>query len=34
MFDKVDADKSGFIDYTEFIVATVDTEEFNSNEFL
>ena len=30
----VDADNSGFIDYTEFIVATVNTDEFNSNEFL
>lgn len=34
MFNAVDADKSGFIDYTEFIVATVNSEEFNSNEFL
>jgi calcium-dependent protein kinase len=34
MFNSVDADKSGFIDYTEFIVATVNSEEFNSNEFL
>merc|ERR1712093_911935 len=34
MFNSVDSDKSGFIDYTEFIVATVNTEEFNSNEFL
>jgi calcium-dependent protein kinase len=34
MFAAVDADNSGFIDYTEFIVATVNTDEFNSNEFL
>ena len=34
MFQSVDSDKSGFIDYTEFIVATVNTEEFQSNEFL
>jgi len=34
MFNAVDADRSGFIDYTEFIVATVNSEEFNSNEFL
>lgn len=34
MFNSVDSDKSGFIDYTEFIVATVNTEELNSNEFL
>jgi calcium-dependent protein kinase len=34
MFAAVDADKSGFIDYTEFIVATVNSDEFNSNEFL
>jgi calcium-dependent protein kinase len=34
MFNAVDADKSGFIDYTEFIVATVNSEEFESNEFL
>lgn len=34
MFNAVDSDKSGFIDYTEFIVATVNSDEFNSNEFL
>merc|ERR1711881_485464 len=34
MFNAVDTDKSGFIDYSEFIVATVNSEEFNSNEFL
>jgi calcium-dependent protein kinase len=34
MFNSVDSDKSGFIDYTEFIVATVNSDDFNSNEFL
>lgn len=34
MFNAVDSDKSGFIDYTEFIVATVNQEDFMSNEFL
>merc|ERR1719163_1692797 len=34
MFKSVDSDNSGFIDYTEFIVASVNSEEFNSNEFL
>ena len=34
MFNSVDADKSGFIDYTEFIVATVNSDEFNTTEFL
>jgi len=34
MFNSVDADRSGFIDYTEFIVATVNSDEFTSNEFL
>jgi len=34
MFKSVDADNSGFIDYTEFVVAAMDSEELSSNEFL
>lgn len=34
MFNSVDSDQSGFIDYTEFIVAAINTEELESNEFL
>merc|ERR1719272_2422239 len=34
MFNSVDADRSGFIDYTEFVVAAMNGDELNSNEFL
>lgn len=34
MFDAVDSDCSGFIDYTEFVVATFDTHELTADEFL
>lgn len=34
MFDAVDSDCSGFIDYTEFVVATFDTQELTADEFL
>ncbi len=31
MFDKVDADKSGAIDYSEFVVATMNEKNLLSN---
>merc|ERR1740117_2568211 len=34
MFKTVDADNSGFIDFTEFIVAAMKEEELTSEEFL
>jgi len=34
MFKSVDSDNSGFIDYTEFIVAAVDKEALETNDFL
>jgi calcium-dependent protein kinase len=34
MFKSVDSDNSGFIDYTEFVVASMNAEELTSNEFL
>lgn len=34
MFAVVDADQSGFIDYTEFMVATMDPEILTQDEFL
>jgi calcium-dependent protein kinase len=34
MFKMVDADNSGFIDYTEFVVAAMNEQELNSSEFL
>lgn len=34
MFKMVDADNSGFIDYTEFVVAAMNEQELNSVEFL
>jgi len=34
MFKSVDSDNSGFIDYTEFVVAAMNEQELNSNEFL
>jgi calcium-dependent protein kinase len=34
MFKCVDADNSGFIDYTEFVVATMNESELSSNDFL
>ena len=34
MFKYADSDNSGFIDYTEFIVATVSQEELTENGFL
>jgi len=34
MFKMVDADNSGFIDYTEFVVAAMNEQELNSTDFL
>jgi len=34
MFKSVDSDNSGFIDYTEFVVASMNAEEMTSNDFL
>jgi len=34
MFKSVDSDNSGFIDYTEFVVAAMNQQELTSNEFL
>jgi len=34
MFKSVDSDNSGFIDYTEFVIAAMNEQELNSNEFL
>ena len=34
MFKSVDSDNSGFIDYTEFVVAAMNEHELTSNEFL
>lgn len=34
MFKTVDSDNSGFIDYTEFVVAAMNEDELNSNDFL
>jgi len=34
MFKSVDSDNSGFIDYTEFVIAAMNEQEMNSNEFL
>ena len=34
MFAAVDADKSGYIDYTEFIVASLDQDEFSEEKYL
>jgi len=34
MFKSVDSDNSGFIDYTEFVVAAMNEQELTSNEFL
>ena len=34
MFDAVDTDKSGFIDYSEFVVAAMAQNELNSKEKL
>lgn len=34
MFKSVDSDNSGFIDYTEFVVAAMNEAEMTSNEFL
>ena len=34
MFNKVDTDKSGFIDYSEFVVAAMNENQLTSNEKL
>jgi len=34
MFKSVDSDNSGFIDYTEFVVAAINEQEMTTNEFL
>jgi len=34
MFKTVDSDNSGFSDYTEFVVAAMNEDELNSNDFL
>ena len=34
MFDKVDLDKSGFIDYSEFVIASMNEKELLTNEKL
>ena len=34
MFDSVDTDKSGFIDYSEFVVAAMNESELTTNEKL
>ena len=34
MFDAVDTDKSGFIDYSEFVVAAMNESQLTTNEKL
>merc|ERR1712137_1085468 len=34
MFNSVDSDNSGYIDYTEFVVASMNESEMNSEDFL
>lgn len=34
MFRSVDCDNSGYIDYTEFVIAAMNEQELTSNEFL